>query len=178
MKNNCALRVLLVIISFTRDVDISGHQTCALSRTQISDRSFTAAGPRLWNNLLVELWQRNTSFEQSKRLPETFCLCLRLRHVVTILFIFTGYKYINLVACCALQPLVVMTSVPTLCANAVQALVNMISPLKFSLDFRPFFTIHDSEFKEYTSRTQSPYVLLITPFASALVNSCGYCFTD
>ena len=55
-----------------------------------------------------------------------------------------------------LQPLVVMTSVPTLCANAVQALVNMISPLKFSLDFRPFFTIHDSEFKEYTTRTQSP----------------------
>jgi len=49
-----------------------------------------------------------------------------------------------------------MTSVPTLCANAVQALVNMISPLKFSLDFRPFFTIHDSEFKEYTTRTQSP----------------------
>ena len=56
----------------------------------------------------------------------------------------------------ALQPLVVMTSVPTLCANAVQALVNMISPLRFSLDFRPFFTIHDSEFKEYTTRTQSP----------------------
>uniref|UniRef100_A0A3Q4HUC6 DENN/MADD domain containing 6B n=1 Tax=Neolamprologus brichardi TaxID=32507 RepID=A0A3Q4HUC6_NEOBR len=31
-----------------------------------------------------------------------------------------------------------------------------ISPLKFCCDFRPYFTIHDSEFREYTTRTQAP----------------------
>jgi hypothetical protein len=54
------------------------------------------------------------------------------------------------------EPVVVMTSVPTLCASVVQALVNMIQPLRYSADFRPFFTIHDSDFKEYTTKTQSP----------------------
>lgn len=33
-----------------------------------------------------------------------------------------------------------------------------ISPLKFCCDFRPYFTIHDSEFREYTTRTQAPWV--------------------
>uniref|UniRef100_A0AAY4AYK3 UDENN domain-containing protein n=1 Tax=Denticeps clupeoides TaxID=299321 RepID=A0AAY4AYK3_9TELE len=31
-----------------------------------------------------------------------------------------------------------------------------ISPLRYCSDFRPYFTIHDSEFKEYTTRTQAP----------------------
>lgn len=33
-----------------------------------------------------------------------------------------------------------------------------ISPLRYCSDFRPYFTIHDSEFKEYTTRTQAPWV--------------------
>ncbi|KAK5849518.1 hypothetical protein PBY51_009154 [Eleginops maclovinus] len=33
---------------------------------------------------------------------------------------------------------------------------HMISPLRFCCDFRPYFTIHDSEFREYTTRTQAP----------------------
>jgi hypothetical protein len=56
------------------------------------------------------------------------------------------------------QPLVVMTSQPTLSSAVVQALVGMIWPLKYCADYRPFFTIHDSEFKEYTTRTQAPLV--------------------
>ncbi|XP_036187717.1 protein DENND6A isoform X5 [Myotis myotis] len=35
-------------------------------------------------------------------------------------------------------------------------LFSCISPLKYFSDFRPYFTIHDSEFKEYTTRTQAP----------------------
>lgn len=54
------------------------------------------------------------------------------------------------------EPLVVMTSSPTLSANAVQALINMIWPLKYCSDYRPYFTIHDSEFREYTTKTQAP----------------------
>ncbi|MPC10623.1 Protein DENND6B [Portunus trituberculatus] len=54
------------------------------------------------------------------------------------------------------EPLVVMAQSPTTAANTVQTLVSLIAPLKFSGDYRPFFTIHDSEFKEYTTRTSAP----------------------
>ena len=33
---------------------------------------------------------------------------------------------------------------------------SLISPLHYCADYRPFFTIHDTEFKEYTTRTQAP----------------------
>ncbi|TKS90358.1 Protein DENND6B DENN domain-containing protein 6B [Collichthys lucidus] len=54
------------------------------------------------------------------------------------------------------EPLVVMAPSPTVSSETVLALVSSISPLKFCCDFRPYFTIHDSEFREYTTRTQAP----------------------
>ncbi|XP_077987090.1 protein DENND6A-like isoform X2 [Glandiceps talaboti] len=54
------------------------------------------------------------------------------------------------------EPIVVMAPSPTICSDTVQALVSMLSPLKYTSDYRPYFTIHDSEFKEYTTRTQAP----------------------
>ncbi|XP_013404768.1 protein DENND6A isoform X2 [Lingula anatina] len=59
------------------------------------------------------------------------------------------------------EPVVVMASSPTLCANAVQALVSIIWPLKYCSDYRPYFTIHDSEFKEYTTKTQAPPAVIL-----------------
>ncbi|XP_074247176.1 protein DENND6B isoform X5 [Saimiri boliviensis] len=35
-------------------------------------------------------------------------------------------------------------------------LFSCLQPLRFCCDFRPYFTIHDSEFKEFTTRTQAP----------------------
>jgi hypothetical protein len=32
----------------------------------------------------------------------------------------------------------------------------MIFPLRYSADFRPYFTIHDTDFKEYTLKSSSP----------------------
>lgn len=32
----------------------------------------------------------------------------------------------------------------------------MITPLKYCADHRPYFTIHDSDFKEFTSKEHSP----------------------
>nr|SVE75018.1 EOG090X031T [Daphnia dolichocephala] len=60
------------------------------------------------------------------------------------------------------EPLVVMATSPSICSHVVQALVNLIHPLQYCLDYRPFFTIHDSEFKEYTGRASDapPSVLL------------------
>lgn len=54
------------------------------------------------------------------------------------------------------EPMVVMASSPETCSSMVLALSLSICPLKYNCDYRPFFTIHDSEFKEYTSRTQAP----------------------
>ncbi|KAM9326138.1 protein DENND6A [Gastrophryne carolinensis] len=54
------------------------------------------------------------------------------------------------------EPLVVMAPSPAQSSETVLALVGCISPLKYCSDFRPYFTIHDSEFKEYTTRTQAP----------------------
>ncbi|XP_042367650.1 protein DENND6B isoform X3 [Plectropomus leopardus] len=54
------------------------------------------------------------------------------------------------------EPLVVMAPSPTVSSEMVLALISSISPLKFCCDFRPYFTIHDSEFREYTTRTQAP----------------------
>ncbi|XP_060885974.1 protein DENND6B [Labrus mixtus] len=54
------------------------------------------------------------------------------------------------------EPLVVMAPSPTVSSETVLALISAISPLKFCCDFRPYFTIHDSEFREYTTRTQAP----------------------
>ncbi|KAE8281169.1 Protein DENND6B DENN domain-containing protein 6B [Larimichthys crocea] len=59
-------------------------------------------------------------------------------------------------ACVARGTLVVMAPSPTISSETVLALVSSISPLKFCCDFRPYFTIHDSEFREYTTRTQAP----------------------
>lgn len=54
------------------------------------------------------------------------------------------------------EPLVIIAPSPTVSSETVLALVSSICPLKFCCDFRPYFTIHDSEFREYTTRTQAP----------------------
>ncbi|KAK7896720.1 hypothetical protein WMY93_022045 [Mugilogobius chulae] len=54
------------------------------------------------------------------------------------------------------EPLIVIAPSPTVSSEIILALVSSICPLKFCCDFRPYFTIHDSEFREYTTRTQAP----------------------
>ncbi|XP_062842616.1 DENN/MADD domain containing 6Aa [Trichomycterus rosablanca] len=54
------------------------------------------------------------------------------------------------------EALVVMAPSPAESSETVLALVSCIAPLRYCSDFRPYFTIHDSEFKEYTTRTQAP----------------------
>ena len=56
----------------------------------------------------------------------------------------------------ALQPIVVMAPSPTLVAQAVEALVSLIRPLKYYSDYRPYFTIHNTEFKDLTTKKQAP----------------------
>ncbi|CAG9759957.1 unnamed protein product [Ceutorhynchus assimilis] len=57
------------------------------------------------------------------------------------------------------EPIIVMASSPANCSKMVLALTRLISPLQFCGDYRPYFTIHDSEFKQYkqySSKEQFP----------------------
>uniref|UniRef100_U3K9Y1 DENN domain containing 6B n=1 Tax=Ficedula albicollis TaxID=59894 RepID=U3K9Y1_FICAL len=54
------------------------------------------------------------------------------------------------------EPMVVMAPSPSVSSEMVLALTSCLAPLRYCCDFRPYFTIHDSEFKEYTTRTQAP----------------------
>ncbi|KAM7115419.1 protein DENND6B isoform 2-T2 [Molossus nigricans] len=54
------------------------------------------------------------------------------------------------------EPLVVVAPSPTVSSEMVLALTSCLQPLQFCCDYRPYFTIHDSEFKEFTTRTQAP----------------------
>ncbi|KAG8518006.1 Protein DENND6B [Galemys pyrenaicus] len=54
------------------------------------------------------------------------------------------------------EPLVVLAPSPAVSSELVLALTSCLQPLKFCCDYRPYFTVHDSEFKEFTTRTQAP----------------------
>ncbi|KAI1714570.1 stabilization of polarity axis domain-containing protein [Ditylenchus destructor] len=66
------------------------------------------------------------------------------------------------------EPLLVIAPNPTLCSQLVQSLVSLIWPLRYSNDFRPFFTIHDSDFGDITSKATPPPIMLgvTNPFFS------------
>ncbi|XP_015673393.2 protein DENND6B, partial [Protobothrops mucrosquamatus] len=59
------------------------------------------------------------------------------------------------------EPLVIVAPSPTMSSEVVLALASCLAPLKYCCDFHPYFTIHDSEFKEYTTRTQGPPSVLL-----------------
>nr|XP_033814210.1 protein DENND6B isoform X2 [Geotrypetes seraphini] len=54
------------------------------------------------------------------------------------------------------EPVVVMAPSPTISSETILALTSCIAPLRYCCDYRPYFTIHDNEFKEYTTRRQAP----------------------
>ncbi|RKP34008.1 hypothetical protein BJ085DRAFT_7708, partial [Dimargaris cristalligena] len=54
------------------------------------------------------------------------------------------------------EPLVVMADSPAECSQAVLALVDLIQPITYCGDVRPYFTIQDAEFKSYVSKTRIP----------------------
>lgn len=59
------------------------------------------------------------------------------------------------------EPFIVIAHTPDVCANFVQAMISLIYPFKYNADYRPFFTIHDPEFKEYIGlKDTKPNVIL------------------
>jgi len=66
------------------------------------------------------------------------------------------------------EPLVIMAPTPATCSQIVQSLSSIIWPLNYAADYRPFFTIHDSDFMELTSRVSTEGIILgvTNPFFS------------
>jgi len=56
--------------------------TCTVPRTQsqIGDRSFTAAGPRLWNSLPIEIRRKDITFEHYRRLLKAYLFVYAAAH--------------------------------------------------------------------------------------------------
>ncbi|KRZ06415.1 Protein DENND6B [Trichinella zimbabwensis] len=48
-----------------------------------------------------------------------------------------------------IKPIVVMAPSPDVSSAVVQSLISLIWPLQYRYDYRPYFTIQDSDFKEY-----------------------------
>ncbi|KAM7471156.1 hypothetical protein LguiA_009339 [Lonicera macranthoides] len=46
------------------------------------------------------------------------------------------------------EPILIIAPTPPQCCEAVAGLVSLVAPLLFSVDFRPYFTIHDPEFAQ------------------------------
>ncbi|KAL6994900.1 hypothetical protein U1Q18_005036 [Sarracenia purpurea var. burkii] len=74
------------------------------------------------------------------------------------------------------EPILVIAPTPPQCCEAVAALVSLVAPLLCSVDFRPYFTIHDPEFAHLNSLQEGdvfpPMVLGVTNlfFLKALRN--------
>ncbi|KAJ6687846.1 hypothetical protein OIU74_016529, partial [Salix koriyanagi] len=74
------------------------------------------------------------------------------------------------------EPILIIGSTPPQCCEAVASLVSLVAPLPCSIDFRPYFTIHDPDFKHLNSlregNTFPPMILAVTNlfFLKALRN--------
>ncbi|KAG8379375.1 hypothetical protein BUALT_Bualt07G0082100 [Buddleja alternifolia] len=74
------------------------------------------------------------------------------------------------------EPILVIAPTPPQCCEAVAGLVSLVAPLLFSVDFRPYFTIHDPEFANLNSLQEGssfpPMILGVTNlfFLKALRN--------
>lgn len=58
------------------------------------------------------------------------------------------------------EPIVIIAPSPSDSSLLVQALTNLIAPLEYLPEIFPYFTIHNSEFREFASSTSPPAVIL------------------
>jgi len=68
------------------------------------------------------------------------------------------------------EPLVVLAPSPAQCSATVQAVTSLIHPLRFMADYRPFYTIHDADFKELTSSNSSAIPAIILGVTNPFFN--------
>lgn len=67
------------------------------------------------------------------------------------------------------EPILVLSDSPMICSNAVLAIVSLISPVEYTGDIRPYFTIFDPDFRDIQTHTENrtlgPMIIGVTnPF--------------
>ncbi|KAF4367587.1 hypothetical protein F8388_011226 [Cannabis sativa] len=64
------------------------------------------------------------------------------------------------------EPILIIAPTPPQCCEAVASLVSLVAPLLYSVDFRPYFTIHNPEFAQLNSLREGdmfpPMILGVT----------------
>ena len=76
------------------------------------------------------------------------------------------------------EPIVVQAPSPGQCSATVQAVTSLIHPLRFMADYRPFYTIHDADFKELTASNSSAIPAIILGVTNPFFNKVGLGFLD
>ncbi|KAG2187540.1 hypothetical protein INT44_005229 [Umbelopsis vinacea] len=59
------------------------------------------------------------------------------------------------------EPLIVMAPEPGICSESVVALVDLINPIPYCGDYRPYFTIQDSDFRSFITKSMPPSNLIL-----------------
>ena len=94
--------------------------------------------------------------------------------LATVLFPLLEHLHILWELVLTAQPLVVQAASPSQCSATVQALTSIIHPLTFLADYRPFYTIHDVDFKELTSSNSSALPSIILGVTNPFFNKVKY----
>lgn len=71
------------------------------------------------------------------------------------------------------EPIVIIATSPTDSSHIVQALTSLIHPLEYHVEAYPYFTIHNTEFREFAGTSSPPAVLLgvTNPYFSKTLQS-------
>ncbi|KAI8060285.1 hypothetical protein BC940DRAFT_246675 [Gongronella butleri] len=59
------------------------------------------------------------------------------------------------------EPIIVIAPDPGICSEAVVSLVDLINPIPYCGDYRPYFTIQDADFKNFVNKSQPPTNLIL-----------------
>eukprot|EP00698_Gefionella_okellyi_P008108 TRINITY_DN1996_c0_g1_i4.p1 TRINITY_DN1996_c0_g1~~TRINITY_DN1996_c0_g1_i4.p1 ORF type:complete len:636 (-),score=120.47 TRINITY_DN1996_c0_g1_i4:1235-3064(-) len=68
------------------------------------------------------------------------------------------------------QPLVIISPTPDQCSHAVLSLASLIAPLAYEGDLRPYFTVHDADFKDFTAPPPADEKTLTRPVMIGVTN--------
>ncbi|KAI8814967.1 hypothetical protein BJ742DRAFT_671214 [Cladochytrium replicatum] len=69
------------------------------------------------------------------------------------------------------EPLLVVSDTPKGCSDTVIALVELVKPIPFGGDFRPYFTIQDADFKRIATRGRPPPAAMVLGVTNPVFNS-------
>ncbi|KAF9285418.1 Protein dennd6a [Mortierella alpina] len=59
------------------------------------------------------------------------------------------------------EPIMLIGTCPEVCSESVASLVDLINPIPYCGDYRPYFTIHDADFKSFCNKSSPPSSIVL-----------------